>query len=90
MRFYSLDVETANPDQSSICQIGAEIFGHGKLVESWKEFANGGHNLKHLAYCLDIEFQHHDALEDAIACGKIAIKACEKNNVDILDYLNNY
>jgi DNA polymerase III subunit epsilon len=57
---------------------------------TWKEFADGGYNLNHLACCLGIDFQHYDALEDAIACGKIVIKACEKNNVNILHYLKNY
>jgi DNA polymerase III subunit epsilon len=36
MRFFSLDVETANPDQSSICQIGIGVFDEGVLVDTWK------------------------------------------------------
>lgn len=35
MRFVSLDVETANPDMSSICQIGIVIFENGEVVDSW-------------------------------------------------------
>ena len=35
MRFCSLDVETANYDASSICQIGIGIFEHGILVDTW-------------------------------------------------------
>ena len=31
MRFYSLDVETANPDQSTICQIGFGIFEDNEI-----------------------------------------------------------
>ena len=38
MKFYSLDVETANPDQSSICQIGVSVFEDGKLVDTWKSY----------------------------------------------------
>ena len=168
MRFYSLDVETANPDQSTICQIGVGVFEDGRLVDTWKsyidpqdyfhwrfieihgitpkmvkrkptfpnvypvlremfehnivvhhspfdrvafrkafdryglepfdvlwldsvrvarhtweEFADGGYNLAHLAYQLDIEFQHHDALEDAVACGKIVVAASKKTSLDI-------
>ena len=149
MRFYSLDVETANPDQSTICQIGVGVFEDGELIDTWKsyidpqdyfhwrfidihgitpkmvkkkptfpkvypflrqmfennivvhhspfdrvafrkvfekyelepfevnwldsvrvarhtwkEFADGGYNLAHVAYRLGIEFKHHDALED--------------------------
>lgn len=163
MRFYSLDVETANPDQSTICQIGVGVFEDGELVDTWKSYIDpqdyfhwrfidihgitpkmvknkptfslvypilrqmfenqivvhhspfdrvafrkvfdryglepfdvqwldsvqvarktweeleGGYNLANLAYYLDIEFQHHDALEDAIACGKIVLSACKKH-----------
>jgi DNA polymerase III epsilon subunit-like protein len=38
MRFYSLDVETANPDQSTICQIGVGIWDDGILVDTWKSY----------------------------------------------------
>jgi len=40
MRFYSLDVETANPDQASICQIGIGVFEDDKLVDTWKSYIN--------------------------------------------------
>jgi DNA polymerase III subunit epsilon len=36
MRFLSLDVETANWDSSSICQIGIGLFENGELVDSWE------------------------------------------------------
>ena len=159
MRFYSLDVETANPDQSTICQIGVGVFEDGVLVDTWKSYIDpqdyfhwrfieihgitpkmvkrqptfpkvypilrqmfennivvhhspfdrvafrkvfdryelnhfdvqwldsvqvarktwkgleGGYNLANLACHLDIEFKHHDALEDAIACGRIVLAA---------------
>lgn len=35
MRFAALDVETANPDLSSICQIGIVQFEGGNPVDSW-------------------------------------------------------
>lgn len=35
MRFIALDVETANPDMSSICQIGIVHFLDGMPVETW-------------------------------------------------------
>jgi DNA polymerase-3 subunit epsilon len=169
MRFYSLDVETANPDQSTICQIGVGVFEDGKLVDTWCSYIDpqdyfhwrfidihgitpkmvrrkptfpkvypilrqmfennivvhhspfdrnafnkayyryglepfdvqwldsvqiarktwenleGGYNLANLAYHLDIEFQHHDALEDSITAGKIVVNACRKMIQDI-DY----
>lgn len=166
MKFYSLDVETANPDQSSICQIGVGVFEDGKLVDTWKSYIDpqdyfhwrfieihgitpemiggqptfpsvypvlrqmfennivvhhshfdrvafrkafekhglepfevkwldsvqvarktwenleGGYNLANLAYHLDIEFRHHDALEDSITCGKIVVKAIKKRKIN--------
>jgi len=38
MNFLAIDVETANPDMASICQIGFVIYNDGKLVEEWKTF----------------------------------------------------
>ena len=35
MNFVAIDVETANPDMGSICQIGVATFVDGRLVEEW-------------------------------------------------------
>lgn len=35
------------------------------------------HKLNTLAHLFDISLKHHDALEDTLACAKIAIKACQ-------------
>jgi DNA polymerase-3 subunit epsilon len=40
MRFLSLDVETANYDSSSICQIGIGVFENGELVDTWASLIN--------------------------------------------------
>lgn len=40
MRFIALDVETANPDISSICQIGIVHFEDGKPVETWSSLVD--------------------------------------------------
>ncbi|WP_417737481.1 exonuclease domain-containing protein [Rosistilla oblonga] len=40
MDFTSIDVETANPDLSSICQIGVVQFRDGAIVHRWKSFVN--------------------------------------------------
>lgn len=40
MRFVALDVETANPDMSSICQIGIVHFENGQVVDSWSSLVN--------------------------------------------------
>jgi len=40
MQFISIDVETANPDMSSICQIGIASFKDGVLVNEWVSLIN--------------------------------------------------
>jgi DNA polymerase III subunit epsilon len=40
MRFFSLDVETANYDSSSICQIGIGLFVNGQLADTWDSLVN--------------------------------------------------
>lgn len=38
--FVALDVETANSDQASICQIGAVSFVNGEIASSWQTLVN--------------------------------------------------
>jgi len=40
MRFVAIDVETANPDLSSICQIGIVSFDDGSVTSTWQQFVN--------------------------------------------------
>lgn len=40
MNFIALDVETANSDPKSICQIGLAVFKNGELVDTWKSLIN--------------------------------------------------
>ena len=40
MNFVAIDVETANPDMGSICQIGIAIFSDGSLVGEWSALVN--------------------------------------------------
>jgi DNA polymerase-3 subunit epsilon len=40
MDFVALDVETANPDLASICQIGIVSFSDGTIVDKWCVFIN--------------------------------------------------
>ena len=40
MRFVAIDVETANRDRNSICQIGIAEFADGKLVGEWSTFVD--------------------------------------------------
>ena len=168
MNFFSLAVETANADYSSICQIGVVEFNNGIIVDKWTslinpeayfdsfnstihgiyesdiedsptfdqiysflkkkldgnivvhhmpfdkialnrvcseynldfinpkwldsakvtrrvwtEFAYKGYGLANISKYLNIEFKHHDALEDAIAAGLVVCKACELSKIPI-------
>ncbi len=172
--FFAIDVETANTDYSSICQIGIVEFNNGQIVNTWKtlinpedefdvintsihkidketvigkptfpnvynkirellenkiaihhmpfdkvaiskviqkyklepidikwldsakivrrtwtEFAKKGYGLKNIASHLQIEFEHHDALEDAMTAGKVVIEALNKSNLSIEDWIIN-
>jgi len=40
MRFFSLDVETANSDSSTICQIGIGKFVNGELTGTWESLVD--------------------------------------------------
>jgi len=40
MDFVVVDVETANPDLSSICQIGIASFRDGSLADTWESLVN--------------------------------------------------
>lgn len=40
MDFVVIDVETANPDLASICQVGVAIFSDGKFLDSWSSLVN--------------------------------------------------
>lgn len=40
MRFAAIDVETANANMSSICQIGIACFEQGQLLDEWKSYVD--------------------------------------------------
>ena len=40
MDFVAIDVETANPDMSSICQVGLAGFQDGALLSEWKSYVD--------------------------------------------------
>jgi len=46
-----------------------------------------GYGLAAIAERLSIQFQHHNALEDARACAQIAVAAAEKSNAENLEIL---
>ena len=49
----------------------------------WDEFSHSGFGLANVANKLNIEFDHHDALEDAFVAGKIVWEASKKSGLQI-------
>lgn len=54
---------------------------------AWPEFAKKGYGLKNVARHIGHEFNHHDALEDAKAAGKIMIEAIKVSNLGLSDWI---
>jgi len=54
---------------------------------TWEQFKDRGYGLKPVADFLNIEFKHHDALEDAITCGKILLEASKIHNLGVLEWI---
>lgn len=50
---------------------------------TWKDLSKKGYGLANVAKKLYIEFEHHNALEDAKTCGIILIKALEELSMDL-------
>lgn len=173
MNFVAIDVETANPDFSSICQVGVAAFADGKLQDSWESlvdpedyfdemnvsihgitertvrgapkwssvheqlgkwltgrivvshtnfdraaltrasgkngvtphdctwldsarvvrrtwpnFAQGGYGLANVAKYLNIDFNHHNAREDARAAGEIMLRAMAETGLSAKQWLD--
>lgn len=172
MNFVAIDVETANADMASICQIGVAKYKNGELAEewsslvdpedyfdfinidihgiteedvagkptfpevasqladflngavcvshthfdrvsisraleknelpgfdttwldsarvarrAWEEFSWGGYGLANVCNKIGYEFNHHDALEDAKASGRVLLAAIERTGLDISAWL---
>jgi DNA polymerase-3 subunit epsilon len=172
MRFVAVDLETANPRMSSVCQIGLVVFEDGKEVaaemrlvdpeeyfdpycvaihgitpdrvrgaprfadlhewlcqqtsgevvachthfdrvalaqacgkhslqelpcnwldtskvarRAWAQFAKSGYGLANLASHFGINFQHHDALDDARTAGLILVRAMEETGFDPTEWI---
>jgi DNA polymerase-3 subunit epsilon len=67
--------------------IDARWLDSAKIVRrTWEQFAYRGYGLANIADFLKIDFEHHDALEDAITASKVVLRACEKNQNTIEDW----
>ena len=77
-------------DRYGLDQFDVQWLDSVQVARKTWECLEGGYNLANLAAYLDIEFKHHDALEDSITCGKIVIEACKKKSIDQSEWFNVY
>lgn len=56
--------------------------------ETCSRFEHKGYNLANVCKEWNYQFNHHDALEDAKACGYIAVTILRENNLSINDWVN--
>lgn len=50
---------------------------------AWEDCAWSGYGLSNVCKIIGYEFRHHDALEDAKACGQVLLAAIEKTGLDL-------
>lgn len=55
--------------------------------QTWKQFSRKGYGLANICKHIGYEFKHHDALEDAKACGQIILSAIEKTGISVDEWL---
>ncbi|MYI76650.1 MAG: transposase [Gammaproteobacteria bacterium] len=53
----------------------------------WTQYAKRGYGLKNIASDLGIDFNHHDALEDARATAMLMLRVLEESELGIQDWL---
>lgn len=75
-------------DIKNLAPINTQWLDSAKIVRrTWEEFAYSGYGLSNVAHHLNIDFKHHDALEDAIAAGRVVNKACQITGLSVEDWL---
>ncbi|MDN5565995.1 MAG: 3'-5' exoribonuclease [Psychrobacter sp.] len=55
---------------------------------AFSQFAHKGYNLANVCKLLNYQFEHHDALADAKACGHVVTTILRENSESIKDYVN--
>jgi len=73
---YSLDpIETTWLDSARVAR------------RTWPECSHRGYGLSNVCGLIGYDFQHHDALEDAKACGQVLIAAIRTTGLDLVSWL---
>lgn len=76
-------------DQCNLDYIQAKWLDSCRVARrTWEEIAYDGYGLSSVARMLEINFRHHDALEDAITAGIIVREACVNTGLSIEDWFS--
>ena len=73
-------------EKCDLPDVGANWLDIAKVVRrTWDDVAYRGYGLSKMAKRLGIEYQEHDALEDAVAAGKVFLAAAQEAGIDNLE-----
>ena len=76
-------------EKNGLALLNISWLDSAKIVRrTWKQFAYSGYGLSNITNHLGIQFQHHNALEDAIATGKVVLKAFEETEIELMDWVS--
>ena len=76
-------------DKYSLSGVETVWLDSAKVVRrAWEEFAHSGYALGKITAHLGIEFQAHDALQDAIAAGNVVLNAIEKSGMSVENWVD--
>ncbi|MDX9896099.1 MAG: BRCT domain-containing protein [Desulfofustis sp.] len=81
MKFISIDVETANPDMASVCQIGIAQFTNGKLTDEWTTLINpeGDYYGENIVFTGSLSIKRNQAADLAAKIGCEVTPGVTKN-----------
>jgi DNA polymerase-3 subunit epsilon len=72
----------------SLPQLQCTWLDSARIVRrTWPELQARGYGLANVAEMLGIKFDHHNACEDARACGEIVVRAMEQTGLDLQGWL---
>jgi DNA polymerase-3 subunit epsilon len=74
--------------KNRLSELDVKWLDSAKVVRrAWPKFATSGYGLANVCHELNISFKHHDALEDAIACGKVMLSVFKESGLGIEDWI---
>jgi DNA polymerase-3 subunit epsilon len=87
MQFVAIDVETANADLSSICQVGVAIFQNGSCVDSWSSLVDPEDDFD--GFNVSIHGIDEQKVKGAPTWPKVARVLSASQWVEVIDFASN-